>query len=81
MVNESINGQEITPNLNRLTKNSLLFSKYHEQVNTGVSSDADFLTNTSTYPIRKGSTFYQYPFNTYSLPKLLNNLEYHYLIY
>ncbi len=77
VINRKIAGQEITPNLNKLLKNSLYFSNFHEQVNEGTSSDADFLVNTSLYPLQRGSTFFRYPDNTYnSLPKLLHTLGY-----
>lgn len=72
VINQKINNQEITPNINKLLKNSLYFSNYHEQVYNGTSSDADLMTNTSIYPIRRGSTFFRFPNNSYnSLPKLL----------
>lgn len=74
VLNQKINGQEITPNLNKLLANSLYFSDFYEQVYNGTSSDADLMANTSVYPVRKGSTFFRYPHNTYnSLPKLLQN--------
>lgn len=77
VINQKIDGQEITPNLNRLLKNSLYFSDYHEQVYNGTSSDADLMTNTSVYPVRRGSTFFRFPYNTYnSLPKLMENMGY-----
>lgn len=77
VVGQKINGQEITPNLNKLLKNSLYFNNFHEQVYNGTSSDADLLTNTSVYPVRRGSTFFRYPNNTYnSLPKLMENIGY-----
>lgn len=72
VIDQSVNGQEITPNLNKLLKNSLYFSNFYEQVYNGNSSDSDLLTNTSVYPVRKGATFFRFPQNTYnSLPKLL----------
>ncbi|AFM41313.1 phosphoglycerol transferase family protein, alkaline phosphatase superfamily [Desulfosporosinus acidiphilus SJ4] len=72
VINQKINGQEITPNLNKLLANSLYFSNFYEQVNNGTSSDADLMTNTSVYPIRTGATFFRFPDNTYnSLPKML----------
>lgn len=72
VINQKVNGQEITPNLNKLLNNSLYFSNYYEQVYNGNSSDADLMTNTSVYPARKGATFFRFPQNTYnSLPKLL----------
>jgi len=69
--------QEVTPTLNRLLENSLYFSNYLEQVNEGTTSDAEYMTNTSVYPLRHGSTFFRYPYNHYnSLPKLLGKRGY-----
>ncbi|KLU65232.1 lipoteichoic acid synthase 2 [Desulfosporosinus acididurans] len=77
VIKQKINGQEITPNLNKLLANSLYFSNFYEQVNNGTSSDADLMTNTSVYPIRTGATFFRFPNNTYnSLPKMLANKGY-----
>lgn len=77
VIDQKIDGQEITPNLNKLLKNSLYFSNIHEQVNNGTSSDSDLLTNTSIYPVRSGSTFFRFPNNSYnSLPKLLQKQSY-----
>lgn len=78
VLNQKVNGQEITPNLNRLLKHSLNFTNYYEHVNNGTSSDGDLTTITSTYPIRTGTNFYRYPTNTYkSLPKLFEGIGYH----
>lgn len=77
VINNKVGGQEITPNLNRLLKNSLFFTDITPNVKGGNSSDAELLFNTSLYPISDGCTFYRYPFNEYnSLPKILNNLGY-----
>jgi lipoteichoic acid synthase len=77
LINKKINGQEITPNINRIIKNSLYFSNIYDQVNLGMSADAEFMVNTSVYPIRRGITNFQYPYNTYnSLPKLLRKINY-----
>lgn len=77
VINKKVNGQEITPNLNKLLNNSLYFSNYYEQVYNGNSSDADLMTNTSVYPVRRGATFFRFPQNTYnSLPKLLQSQGY-----
>lgn len=68
----SVGGQEITPNLNKLLKNSLYFSDFYEQVSNGTTADAEFMANTSIYPLRRGTEYFRYPNNTYnSLPKLL----------
>lgn len=77
LINKKINGQEITPNLNRIIKNSLYFSNIYEQVHLGNSADSEFMVNTSVYPTRRGVTNLQYPNNTYnSLPKLLREINY-----
>lgn len=77
VLNKKINNQEITPNLNKLLKNSLYFSKIYEQVNEGTSSDSDLMVNTSVYPLRRASTFFRYPDNSYnSLPLLLKKDNY-----
>ncbi|MDR3587093.1 MAG: LTA synthase family protein [Desulfosporosinus sp.] len=77
VINQKVNGQEITPNLNKLLDNSLYFSNFYEQVYNGTSVDADLMTNTSVYPIRTGATFFRFPNNTYnSLPKLLQGVGY-----
>ena len=39
-------GQEITPNLNKLIKNSINFTNVREQIQEGVSSDAELMFNT-----------------------------------
>ena len=77
VVKQKIDNQEITPNLNKLLKNSLYFTDFYEQVSNGTSSDADLMANTSVYPIKRGSTFFRYPYNTYnSLPVMLKELGY-----
>ncbi|HEY9060890.1 MAG TPA: LTA synthase family protein [Pseudobacteroides sp.] len=77
VLGREVYGQEITPNLNRIIKNSIFFTHIEEQVNMGTSSDADFMVNTSVYPVRRGSTFFRYPGNTYnSMPVLLGKVGY-----
>lgn len=77
VIDQKIDGQEITPNLNQLLKNSFYFPNFYEQVYNGNSSDADLLINTSVYPVRSGATFFRFPKNTYnSLPKLMKKKGY-----
>lgn len=77
VINQKVNGQEITPNLNKLLNHSIYFPNTFEQVNEGTSSDSDLMVNTSMFPIRKGSTFFRYPNTTYvSLPNLLEENGY-----
>ncbi|GAB6168107.1 LTA synthase family protein [Clostridium carnis] len=77
VIGKSVNGQEITPTLNKLLNESFYFSNIYEQNNSGTSSDCDLLVNTSVFPIRNGSTFFKYPGAEYNtLQKILNNKGY-----
>jgi lipoteichoic acid synthase len=76
-IGKSIEGQEITPTLNRLKRNSLYFPNIMEQVGDGTSIDAEFMVNTSVYPLQVGSVSLRYPQNAYnSLPFLLRKRGY-----
>jgi lipoteichoic acid synthase len=77
VIGQSVDGQVITPTLNKLLANSIYFDNYYAQVNEGTSSDADLMTNTSVFPVRRGSTFFRFPFTSYnSFPKILENHGY-----
>lgn len=77
IINEKVNNQEITPNLNKLLSNSLYFSNYREQTYNGTTSDATFVSNTSMMPVLIGNNNFNYPYNEYnSLPDLLKKEDY-----
>ena len=78
VINKTANGQEITPFLNKLTKEGLYFSNFYEQNNAGNSIDCDFLVNTSVFPLGDEITALNYGVNTYSnsLPKILESEGY-----
>lgn len=77
VINREINGKEITPNLNKLIKESLYFDNFYYQAAGGKTSDAEFITNTSLYPVQEGSVYFRYPNNEYmSLPNLLKEEGY-----
>lgn len=77
VIGKKVYGQEITPNINKLLKNSLYFDNIKEQNNSGTSSDCDLMVNTSMLPIRNGSTFFGYPWTEYNtLQDLLNSKGY-----
>ncbi|MDK0686209.1 LTA synthase family protein [Clostridium perfringens] len=72
VINKKVDGQEITPNINKLLNNSIYLPNIFEQVNEGTSSDSDLMVNTSMLPLRQGSTFFRNPATTYnSLPNIL----------
>ncbi|MDZ5001173.1 LTA synthase family protein, partial [Clostridium perfringens] len=53
VINKKVYGQEITPTLNKLLSQSLYFDNIYEQNNSGTSSDADLMVNTSIFPVRE----------------------------
>lgn len=77
VINKSINGKEITPNLNKLIKKSAYFNNYFYQTASGGTSDAEFLSTNSLYPTPAGSVTYLYTGNTFNaLPEALVNKGY-----
>lgn len=72
LIHLSIDGQEITPNLNRLADSSYYFPRFYQQVGQGNTSDAEFMVNTSFYVPSDGAATQMYaPKELPSLPKLL----------
>lgn len=76
-INLKIDGQEITPVLNQLAKEGLYFPHVFQQIGTGNTSDAEFMSNTSIYPtatvaMSKGFGNRELP----SLPRLLQSKGY-----
>lgn len=55
-----INGQEITPNLNKLASSGLYFDNFYSQVSVGTSSDSEFTYSTSLMPSNTGTAFVSY---------------------
>lgn len=54
------NGQEVTPNLNKLANSGLYFNNFYSQVSTGTSSDSEFTYSTSLMPANSGTAFGSY---------------------
>ncbi|TWT06709.1 LTA synthase family protein [Planococcus sp. CPCC 101016] len=50
VVGRTLNGQEITPNLNKLLSESAYFSNVFQQIGAGTTSDAEWMVNTGLYP-------------------------------
>ncbi|WP_236913980.1 LTA synthase family protein [Clostridium sp. Cult2] len=79
IINHYYEGQEITPNLNRLIKEkgSLYFNNYYQLLGRGNTSDSEFVTNNSLYPSMEEPTYTQYENNTfYGLPWVLRDNGY-----
>ncbi|AIQ20243.1 sulfatase [Paenibacillus sp. FSL H7-0357] len=50
-LHQSLDGQELTPVLNRLAGEGFYFPHVYQQIGPGNTSDAEFMSNTSIYPI------------------------------
>ena len=80
LIGLEINGEEVTPNLNKLVKedNSMYFDNFYAQVSVGTSSDTEFTFNTSLMPVQSGTVFVSYYNRNYeSLEKLLAEKNYY----
>ena len=72
------NNEEVTPNLNKLSKEGIFFSNFYSQVGVGTSSDSEFTFSTSLMPSTKGTVFVNYFDREYvSIPKLLKEKGYY----
>lgn len=77
VVNLEIDGQEITPYLNELIKESIYFNNVYQQIGPGNTSDAEFVSNTSIYPDAWSASSEIYGERSIpSLPKLLGKSGY-----
>lgn len=59
-MNSSFNGEEVTPNLNKLASEGIMFNNFYSQVGVGTSSDAEFTFSTSLMPSSSGTVFVNY---------------------
>lgn len=73
VIGRSYNGQELTPNLNKLLKkDTLYFDNYYQTLGKGNTSDAEFATLNSLYPVTERESYRLYVNNNYNgLPWLL----------
>lgn len=72
-------GQEITPNLNKLIKDqsSVYYNNYHQLLGRGNTSDAEFVSHNSFHPSMEEPSYTKYENNTfYGLPLLLKDNGY-----
>lgn len=77
MINAEVNGKKVTPNLNKLIEESLYFDNIYYQISGGNTSDAEFVFNTSLYPVEEGAVYIRFADNEYhSLPKILKKQGY-----
>ncbi|CAM4113423.1 hypothetical protein BAMA_13575 [Bacillus manliponensis] len=66
VINQKVNGQEITPFLNDFIKESYYFDNFYHQTGQGKTSDAEFIVENSLYPLDRGSVFFTHADNEYT---------------
>lgn len=72
-----VDGQEITPVMNKLMAETLYFPHFYQQVGQGNTSDAEFVVNTSQYIPPFGAASQEYAhLDVPSMPKLLKRHGY-----
>lgn len=57
LIDLEVNGIEITPNLNRISKEGMYFSSFYPQISVGTSSDTEFTLSTGLLPSSSGTVF------------------------
>ncbi|GAE35663.1 LTA synthase family protein [Halalkalibacter akibai] len=78
VINETLFGEEITPFLNELIKDSYYFDQFYHQTEQGKTSDSEFIVANSLYPRDSGAVFFTHAGNEYhSLPEILNEEGYY----
>ncbi|MNO22819.1 Lipoteichoic acid synthase [compost metagenome] len=78
LIGLTIDGQEVTPNLNKLVKENTYFSNFYTNAGQGTTSDAEFVVNSSFYvPENKPATSSGYMNKKVpGLPRLLGDNGY-----
>lgn len=66
VIGQEINGEELTPNLNKLKDETIYFPNFYHQTHEGRTSDAEFLTLSSLHPVKSGSVYTQYAGNDFN---------------
>ncbi|GEL77333.1 LTA synthase family protein [Tenuibacillus multivorans] len=74
VINRTLHGEEVTPFLNDLIKDSYYFDNYYHQTALGKTSDHEFLMDNSLYPLPNSAAFFTHAQNEYfALPEIIKN--------
>ncbi len=77
VIDEKVNGKEITPFLNQFIKKSYYFDHFYQQTEQGKTSDSEFIVANSLYPSLSGAVFFTKSENQYnSIYKTLSKNDY-----
>ncbi|WP_100010659.1 LTA synthase family protein [Lentibacillus sediminis] len=80
VINNNVNGEEVTPFLNSLTQDedTYYFENFYEQTGQGNTSDSEFLVENSLYPLSRGAVFFTHGGNEYQgIPEIIDDEGYH----
>ncbi|MEG9296839.1 LTA synthase family protein [Mangrovibacillus sp. Mu-81] len=79
VINNKVDGKDITPFLNSLVEDSFYFDQIYDQTAQGKTSDSEFMIDTGLYPLASGSVFVRKPENTFkSMPHILKKKDDYY---
>lgn len=84
VINNDLNGEEVTPFLNELTENedTYYFENFYHQTAQGKTSDSEFLVENSLYPLSRGAVFFTNGENDYhGLSELIKEKNYHSVVF
>ncbi|MFC4404218.1 LTA synthase family protein [Gracilibacillus xinjiangensis] len=77
VINNTMNGEEVTPFLNDLIEDSYYFDNFYHQTEQGKTSDSEFIIENSLYPSPRGAVYFTHAQNDYhSLPEIIGNEGY-----
>ncbi len=78
LIGAEINGEEVTPFLNEFIQRSYYFENFYHQTAQGKTSDSEFITETSLYPLSRGAVFFTHATNEFvTIPELLRDEGYY----
>ncbi|WP_186575790.1 LTA synthase family protein [Aquibacillus kalidii] len=78
LINNTMNGEEVTPFLNDLINESYYFENFYHQTEQGKTSDSEFLVENSLYPLPRGAVFFTHGQNEYNaMPEILGEQGYY----
>lgn len=79
VIDNELHGEEITPFLNGLKshEDTFYFENFYHQTSQGKTSDSEFVTENSLYPISGGAVFFTHAQNKYhSFPEIIKEKDY-----
>ncbi|MFC7060949.1 LTA synthase family protein [Halobacillus seohaensis] len=77
VVDNKLNGKELTPYFNDLKEEGAYFSNFYHQVKQGRTSDSEFMLDNSMYGLNRGAAFFTHSGNEYeATPEVLGEHGY-----